>query len=315
MSHVSEAELMRVYLFRAVNLESVQGILDVCTVRCAAPGDVIIHAGKPNRQIFLLLEGRLRIHPKGLNKPAIVVLGPGEMVGEMSAVDQRPASADVVADEPCRMMVMDEDILWSLIHASHQAARNLLIVLAGRLRHSDRLLTGELPLGEELCYCGTVDALTGLRSRKWLEQVMQRQHLRSMTSGEPLSVILIDVDQFKAFNEKYGRAYSDRILYAIAQNFNNCLRPTDIIARYGGDEFVILLPNVSITVARQLAERLHRDMAKAVPIMPDGKSVPHPTLSMGLAEIGKGLSAEALMTAATAALKRARENGGGCIIG
>jgi len=315
MNNISDADLRRLILFRSVNPKSVQGVLDACTLRLAAPGEVIIQAGSPNRHVYLLLEGCLRIHPHSLSDDPVVVLGPGEMVGEMSVIDQQPASANVVAAEPCRIMVMEEDILWSLVQSSHDAARNLLFILTRRLRHADQVITGDAPPGDGYDQYGSVDALTGLRGRKWLDHVIQRQSLRSKTCGEPLSMVLIDIDHFKAFNSKHGQAYGDRVLYAIAQNLSNRLRPSDIIARYGGDEFVILLPNFSIGAAREVAERLHREVVKAVPIMPDGKSVPHPTLSIGLAEIRAGQSSERLESAAHAALDRAKENGGDCIVG
>jgi diguanylate cyclase (GGDEF)-like protein len=315
MNNISEAEFKSLYLFKSINFESVQGILDSCSVRRIVSGETVIHAGKPNRQVYLLLEGRLRIHPDGSGGEPIIILGPGEMAGEMSVIDHQPASASVVADEPCRALVMEEDILWSLIHSSHEAARNLLFILTSRLRHADRLIVGQAPSVEEFDHYGSVDALTGLRSRKWLDQVIQRQFLRSMTSGEPLSVILVDIDRFKAFNDKYGRAYGDRVLYAIAQNLSNRLRPTDIIARYSGDEFIILLPNFAISAAREIAKRLHSEVVKAVPMMPDGKSVPHPTLSIGLAEIAKGHSPESLLRTASAAISRAKRKGGNCIVG
>ena len=315
MNNISEADLKRLYLFRSVNLESVQGILDACTVRTAAPEDVVIHAGRPNRYVYLLLEGRLRIHPHSISDEPVVIIGPGEMVGEISVIDQQPASTNVVADEPCRLMVMDEDTLWSLIQSSHAAARNLLFILASRLRHADQLIMGDVPLGEEFDHYGSVDALTGLRSRKWLDHMMQRQFMRSTTCGEPLSLLMIDIDHFKDFNDQHGYAYGDRVLYAIAQTLSNHLRPIDIIARYGGDEFIILLPNIPINAAREVANRLHREVMKAVPLMPDWKSIPHPTLSIGLAEVYVGQTPEAILTAADAALHSAKKSGGNCIVG
>lgn len=315
MNNISEADLKRLYLFRSVNLESVQGILDTCAVQTAAPGDVIIQAGLPNRYVYLLLEGCLRVHPHDVSDGHVVVIGPGELVGEISVIDQQPASANVIADESCRLMVMDEDILWSLVQSSHAAARNLLFILASRLRHADRLIMGDVSPGEGFDHYGSVDALTGLRSRRWLDHMIQRQFMRSRTSGEPLSLLMIDIDHFTDFNNQHGRAYGDRVLYTIAQNISNHLRPIDIIARYGGDEFVILLPNVPITAAREVASRLHREVMKAVPLMPDGKSIPHPTLSIGLAEVQTGQTPEMFMTAADTALRRARNSNGNCIVG
>ncbi|MBA4398003.1 MAG: GGDEF domain-containing protein, partial [Syntrophus sp. (in: bacteria)] len=212
MNNISDADLRRLFLFGSVNPESIRGVLDACTLRLAAPGEVIIHAGSPNRHIYLILDGRLHIHPDCLSEEPLAVLGPGEMVGEMSVIDHQPASANVVAVEPCRIMVMEEDILWSLIQSSHDAARNLLFILTRRLRHADQVITGNVAPGEGYEQYGSVDALTGLRGRKWLDHVIQRQFLRSKTCGEPLSMILIDIDHFKAFNSKHGHAYGDRVL-------------------------------------------------------------------------------------------------------
>lgn len=314
MNTVTENEFKRLLLFRSVHLESVRGVLDACTLRQVAPDEAIIHAGRPNRCIYLLLAGRLRVHPHGLHEESVVVLGPGEMVGEMSVIDQQPASASVVAAEPCRILVMEEDILWSLIQSSHEAACNLLYILSSRLRHADQLIMGDVPPGQEFDPCGSVDALTGLRDRKWFDHVLQRQFLRSMTSGEPLSIILIDIDDFRTFNHEHGRAHGDRVLYAIAQNLSSHLRPADIIARYGSDEFVVLLPNFSMSAARGVAERLYREIAKAIPVMPDGKSVPHPTLSMGLTEAATGQLRRSFVSAAHAALERAKAGGGNGIV-
>jgi two-component system, cell cycle response regulator len=315
MNNISEADLKRLYLFRCVNLESIQGLLDACTVRTATPGEVIITAGEPNRYVYLLVEGRLRVHPHGVQDRPVILLNPGEMVGEMSVIDQQPASAHVVADEFCRLMVMDEDILWSLIQASHAAARNLLFMLSRRLRHADYLIAGESLMVEEMEHCGSVDALTGLRSRSWLDHMIQRQFMRSMANGESISILMIDIDHFRAFNERYGHAYGDRVLYAIAHSLGNHLRPTDLLARYGGDEFIILLPSIDIEAAGEIANRLHSDVMRDVPLMPDGESVPHPTLSIGLAEVRAGQTPESMIAAADAALMRAKESGGNCIVG
>jgi len=135
---------------------------------------------------------------------------------------------------------------------------------------------GRCTTGEEFDHYGSVDALTGLRSRKWLDHMMQRQFMRSTTCGEPLSLLMIDIDHFKDFNDQHGYAYGDRVLYAIAQTLSNHLRPIDIIARYGGDEFIILLPNITINAAREVANRLHREVMKAVPLMPIGRASPIP---------------------------------------
>ena len=104
-------------------------------------------------------------------------------------------------------------------------------------------------------------------------------------------------------------------LMLIARTAQTQLRSSDMLARYGGDEFIILLPNIPINAAREVANRLHREVMKAVPLMPDWKSIPHPTLSIGLAEVYMGQTPEAILTAADAALHSAKKSGGNCIVG
>jgi len=312
---ISEGDLKRICLFKNVNLESIKGLLEDCPVQKFERGDVVIGAGQLLRHIYLVLEGYLRVHPQSLDQGPIVVLGPGDIAGEISVIDHQPAPSFVVADDACLLIVVHEDILWSLIRSSHAAALNLLYILAKRLRQSDVLIAGDLQDDQDYEQYGSMDALTGLHSRSWLEMMLKRQFLRSTTGGEPLSVIMIDIDDFREFNLAHSRIYSDRVLYSIAHQLSEQLRPADIIARYGGDEFMILLPHVNIVTARIVAERLRQDMSKSVPVTPDGNRVPYPTLSFGLAEAKPDQTPESFIKAAEDALSRAKEMGGNCIVG
>ncbi len=312
---IGEADLKRICLFKNVNLESIKGLLEDCPVQKFERGDVVIGAGQLLRHIYLVLEGYLRVHPQSLDQGPIVVLGPGDIVGEISVIDHQPATAYVIADDSCLLIVVHEDILWSLIRSSHAAALNLLYILAKRLRHSDVLIAGDMQDDQDYEQYGSMDALTGLHSRSWLEMMLKRQFLRSTTIGEPLSLIMIDIDDFREFNQANGRIYSDRVLYSLAHQLSEQLRPTDIIARYGGDEFIILLPHVDMVTARNVAERLRRDMKKSVPVTPEGNSVPYPTVSFGLSEARSDQTPESFIKEAEEALSRAKVMGGNCIVG
>lgn len=310
METFRKEELEQIQLFQSVDLEAIKGILDACTLRCLSAGEVLIAAGQDNRTVYFLLEGHVRIHLASLKDEPTALLGPGEGVGEMSVIDHKPASAFVVAAEPVRLLAMEEEILWSLVHSSHAAASNLLIGLSHRLRHADAVIS-ETSREMEPDYRrhGTVDALTGLHNRFWLERLLDRQVQRSAMGGLPLSVIMIDIDRFGTFNDHYGRAYGDRVLYAMALTLSGHLRPAEIIGRYGGDEFVVILPEMGIDVARDIGERLHRGVRDAVPVTPGGTSIPHPTISIGLATLKEGQMGKELLAEAEQALSRTKSEG------
>jgi len=309
METFREEELKNIRLFQAVDLDAIKGILDACTLQSLKAGDLLISPGQGNRTVYFLLEGRVRIHLNTLQSEPMAILGPGESIGEMSVIDHQPASAYVVAAEPVRLLAMDEEILWSLIHSSHAAASNLLIALSSRLRNTDAAVSDSRDVEQDCRRYGTVDALTGLHNRHWLEMVLDRQIQRAAVNGQFLSLIMIDIDHFKTFNDRYGHAYGDHVLYAVAHSLSDHLRPTEVIARYGGDEFIVVLPETGFETARDIGERLHRAVMDAVPVTPNGSAIPHPSISIGLATLREGQNGASLIAEASQALHQVKTDG------
>ncbi|MEE8462831.1 MAG: HD domain-containing phosphohydrolase [Acidobacteriota bacterium] len=133
-------ELETSILWKGVELDAILDLLQDCPIKEFTEGDVLIQAGQPNDFLYLILSGRLRIHLKDLTLAPIVILEPGEVVGEMSVFDRQPASAYVVAQEDSRLLVLDRATIWSLIEIYPIVARNLLFVLAQRLRSGNALV-------------------------------------------------------------------------------------------------------------------------------------------------------------------------------
>ena len=136
----TDAELARLELFRAVEIGTIRSRLNGCSVASLQPGDVLISGNRPNDRLYLLLSGALGVHLKSPAEPPIVVLEAGATVGELSLIDKQPTSACVVAQTPCRMLVLDERVMWDLVRSSHTIALNLLNTLSQRLRYDNRLI-------------------------------------------------------------------------------------------------------------------------------------------------------------------------------
>ena len=162
-------------------------------------------------------------------------------------------------------------------------------------------------LRETLHVQSTRDALTGLYNRRYMEETLEREVHRATREGGTLGVIMIDLDRFKAFNDRNGHAAGDALLRSIAENLAANIRAEDVACRYGGEEFTIILPNASKDETRRRAEVL-RAQAPQIPVPASARS--GITLSLGVAAFpDDGGSAEALLGAADRALYRAKAEG------
>lgn len=305
-------ELKRLHILQNVNIESIKGLLEACSVKMLEPQDILIAPRESNKSVFFILEGRLRVHLNSLEDESIIILDPGESVGELSVIDRQLTSAYVVAHEACKLLVMNEDILWSLIQASHAAACNLLFMLAKRLRHTDSVVAEGVQIERDFQHYGTFDALTGLHNRYWFNSMFKRQFIRSSINNKPFSIIMADIDNFKTLNDTHGHLMGDQVLYEVARIITKNIRPAEMVCRYGGDEFIVVLPDEDMETARLMADRLLEAMRKALPIPCGDKDMFHPTLSMGLAEMSSDQTPEMLLNMADEAMRRAKENGRDC---
>lgn len=313
LNGVDGEALRECQLFRYVDFDSVRGLIDNCTALTLQPGDILLTAGEINNTLYVLLSGRLRVHLNSLEDDPIMI-DAGESVGEMSVIDHQPVSAHVVADESCNLIAINEETLWSLVRSSHAAACNLLFTLTRRLRKTDTMVVEDnLALDDVYENFCSIDALTGLHNRFWIDNMLNRLFNRSLSRGAPISLIMIDIDNFTDFNDLYGSAHGDRILYYMAHTFTQNLRPTEVIARYGDDEFIVLLPDMDLDMARSVAKRLLNAVVEAVPITPDGQSYPHPTVSVGIAQMQPERTIEEFIRDTEDALSRARRAEGNSI--
>lgn len=296
-------------LFRGVGMESVEGLLENCAIAEFGKDAVMLAPGEENTKVYLLLSGQVHVHLGSIEFPPHVVLGAGECVGELSLIDGRCVSAFVRVQQPCRAMVIAEETLWRLINTSHGVARNLLFILSGRMRYSNEAILDGERLQRQFEHYASVDALTGLHNRRWLDEVFVRQITRCRCDDKPLTVIMLDVDHFKSFNDNYGHIAGDQALCTLARTLIAHLRPTDQVARYGGEEFLLIMPETTLHEARVVAERVRLAVASTPVMTDDCVSLPAVTISLGLTEMRPDDTAEKLIAAADAAMYRAKQSG------
>ena len=160
----------------------------------------------------------------------------------------------------------------------------------------------------ELAVMATTDVLTGLCNRRRFDEVLDTEWRRTQRSGNTIGLLMIDVDQFKKYNDKFGHQAGDAMLTAIAGCIAaNTRRAAEVSARFGGEEFAVLLPGASVQYALEQAERI-RAAVLALPAAADAPGVTS-TVSIGVAVVPPGTSPAELIKAADKALYEAKANG------
>ncbi|MBL8528917.1 MAG: GGDEF domain-containing protein [Burkholderiales bacterium] len=296
-------------LFRAVDIELVEHLLAGCALRDLRENETLLdQGGAPSQNIFVVLRGRVSVHLAGTASPSHTVIEAGECVGEMSAVDGEPISATVVALEETRLLAIPEPVIWTLVNTSHAVARNLLYMLARRMRHDNAVIISGLDRQRELEHAASTDGLTGLHNRRWMNEAFRRQLERCEHDDVPVSLVLIDVDDLKAFNDEAGHLSGDMLICVVADVIACHLRPGDLLARFGGDEFCVLLPDTSRADGLTVAERLRAAVETKTPDSRLKLAKPA-TVSCGIASSPPATTLQELLHAADEALYRAKDKG------
>jgi diguanylate cyclase len=154
------------------------------------------------------------------------------------------------------------------------------------------------------------DALTGLANRRSVDEFFRSAQIAAMEKGEPLSVLLIDIDHFKKFNDTYGHQVGDQVLRLVAKVLEDNVREGDLAARYGGEELIAVLPGADLEVCTGIAERIRRRISEArLTRRTTGKEIASVTVSVGVAQFRMAESAEAMIERCDRGLYQAKRSG------
>ncbi|MEG3638679.1 GGDEF domain-containing protein [Magnetococcus sp. PR-3] len=293
--------ITRIHLFQGLSAHEIPPIIQAARHYHVTEGEVVISPDHPNEGLHILLEGQLSVQLSRETQSWIRHIIPGESCGEISLIQKTYPTAYVVATQSSTLLEIPENILWAIIEKHAFIARNLLRTVTKWLVHNTQDLAQHKAQSQ-------TDALTGLYNRRWLDEMLPRMVGRHQASQQSLCVVMLDVDHFKKFNDRYGHAAGDVVLTALGQTLIHHTRPSDAALRYGGEEFTVLMPETSPDEALQVAERL-RLSVEQLNLHFEHTSLPTVTISMGLAQLQSGQTGEQLLQVADQRLYTAKEQG------
>lgn len=200
-------------------------------------------------------------------------------------------------------------LIESLVSELSQATRRATALEADFAQTSEELGKIRCSL-EEAEQRSKTDMLTGLANRHALEEFLSAVQLRAVEDGATLSALMIDIDNFKTFNDSYGHVVGDQVLKLMASVLREHVGDTDLAARYGGEELMAVFPGADLQTCRELAERIRTSVAeRRIRRRATGEEISSITISIGVAELRPGEAAENLIDRCDRALYLAKRDG------
>jgi diguanylate cyclase (GGDEF)-like protein len=171
------------------------------------------------------------------------------------------------------------------------------------------LSIANIQLSEKLAAQSIRDPLTGLFNRRYMEESLRREIMRAERNASPIGIVMADIDFFKQFNDRQGHLAGDALLARVGDLLHASIRGADVACRYGGEEFILFLPESSIENTHKRMEKIRKDFQR-LKVRYHGKQLPSVTVSIGIASYpDQGKDPETLIDNADAALYRAKQEG------
>jgi diguanylate cyclase len=207
----------------------------------------------------------------------------------------------------------DGDRIKAIVDALLQSTREMRETnktLEGRLANSKAQISNLQQSLEAIRAESLTDPLTGLGNRKYFDRLLEGAVQSAMTTGEPLALLLLDIDHFKSFNDSFGHLTGDQVLRLVGLSIKQTVKGKDVTARYGGEEFAVVLPHTGLRQALTVADHIRRAvMAKELKKKSTGEILGRVTISVGISMLKPDDDPDSLIERADACLYAAKRNG------
>ena len=290
-------------LFQKVKSSTIASMLMKTTRVKLEAGEILLTPGQRNEHLYLVLSGRMRAQINADDTKPLALFGIGESVGEMSMLDDSPVSAYVIAITDCELLSIEHQEVWSVLNRSIQASHNMLAMMAGRIRSSNRRLAESAANAQSYGALNYVNNVTGMYNSKWLSVNIGRMIRRHDMNQQPSALLLLKVENFGMFDSGFGTAGSEQAQHTIAETIARFLRPDDIAVHLEADRFAVFLSQTQAQDAQSVADRLHETLHQMVIGSPSGDAMPPLMLSVGVGRSQLNDTLESLLARITLSMQ------------
>jgi diguanylate cyclase (GGDEF)-like protein len=279
-------------------------------------GSVLFRQGDEGNELYIVRLGSRATSidlPDGKSRE-IAVFKSGDFFGEMSIFENAPRSATCTAREKSELLVLHQRSIFRIIENHPTAAQKIMYrmlnITTQRLRNTGDFLFDMVQWGDKARKRAITDEMTGVYNRRFLDDSLNQYVDEARKNGEPLVLVMVDLDYFRQINELYGHETGDSVIRDVVGVFKNHLKNPNIIARYGGDEFTFLIPGIGPKDALGICDSIRTDVEKLETLSRFDGAIKKVTTSQGLACFPESAGdVDSLKKKADSALYRAKEEG------
>lgn len=225
-------------------------------------GEALFNEGDPGEELYCILSGSVSILVQLPDGKTLTIseIEAGNFFGEMSIIEQAPRSATCRTNQITECVSLHSDDFNSLIvqhpDIAIQIMNRMLGITSARLLHIGAFLSQMVQWGETSRKRAITDPATGLFNRRYMDDTFQNLVTRAHNEGKNLTYVMFDYDRFGHINATYGQEFGDKLIITSAKVFQKTFREQDILIRYGGDEFIFILPDTDTDTAQTLCNEL-----------------------------------------------------------
>ncbi len=308
--------LKSIEIFSLLSEKEINKFIKMFNVKKVDKGDILFNQGDPGNELYIVKYGKISslINTVDNNKHEVAAFSDGDFFGEMSIFDKAPRSATCLAKEKSLLLSLHENDFYKIILSFPKIAikimHKMLNITKQRLLNTNVFLSDIVQWGEGARKRSITDDLSGVYNRRFLDNSLPDLFENAKRNGESINLLMIDLDKLRDINNVHGAETGDQVIVEVVTVFKKFFRQDDVIARYGGDEFIIILPNLSINEVKKRASLISKETDKLKIISNTTNKTVKITISIGIGNFPKhATSLEKLKEVTDKALYNAKGSG------